>query len=288
MSDIATGIALALAASLALNVGYLLQHSGLVEAPAISLRRPAATVRALVASRAWVAGLAVATGGWALHIGALSKAPLSVVQAFVAGGLALALPIGRWIFRQPLAATEVRGIVVLAAALAVLAVGIHDDGAHGSFSSLRLTLFLAASLAVASLLASPAVSARRPAYALGIAGGALYGAADVAIKAVTGIASAHGLAHALLSPWLAAAAVTTLAAAYCFQRGLQIGSALTVIALMTAATNALSIFAGFAVFGDPLGATPALMVVHLVALVVIVVAASRLAPAQAPEAPVAA
>lgn len=284
MSDVAIGIALALAASLALNVGYLLQHSGLVEAPAITLRRPVATLRALVASRAWLAGLTVATFGWALHIGALSKAPLSLVQAFVAGGLALALPIGRWIFRQPLAAREVRGIVVLAAALAVLAVGIQDDGAHGGFSSLRLTLFLAASLVAASLLASPSVSARRPAHALGIAGGTLYAAADVAIKALTGIASAHGLAHALLSPWIAAAAATTLAAAYCFQRGLQIGNALTVIALMTAATNALSIIAGFVVFGDPVGRTPALVAVHVAALVAIVAAASRLAPAQATQA----
>jgi hypothetical protein len=58
---VGTGIALALAASLALNVGYLLQHSGLVEVPAITLRRPAATLRALLASRAWLGGLAIAT-----------------------------------------------------------------------------------------------------------------------------------------------------------------------------------------------------------------------------------
>jgi multidrug transporter EmrE-like cation transporter len=278
---VATGIALALAASLALNVGYLLQHSGLVEVPPITLRRPAATLRGLIASRAWVGGLVIGTAGWALHVCALSKAPISVVQAFVAGGLALALPIGRWIFRQSLSATEIRGIVVLAAGLAALAVGIHDQGVHGSFSTMRLTLFLVASLAAASLLATPAVSARRPAYALGIAGGTLYAAADVAIKALTGLTSAHGLWSALLSPWTVAAVVTTLGAAYCFQRGLQIGSALTVIALMTAATNGVSIVAGFVVFGDPLGSTPTLVALHLGALVVIVGAASRLAPVQA-------
>jgi hypothetical protein len=281
VSTVAAGIGLALAASVALNVGYLLQHSGLVELPPISLRRPAATVRSLAASRAWLAGLVVASAGWALHIGALSKAPISLVQAFVAGGLALALPIGRFIFRQSLGAKEIRGICVLAIALAALAIGIHDQGAHGSFSPLRLAVFLGASFAAATVLALTAASGARGAHALGVAGGTLYAGADVAIKAVTGIASAHGLGHALLSPWAAVAAAMTLGASYCFQRGLQIGSALTVIALMTAATNGLSILAGFVVFGDPLGSTPLLVAVHVAALLTIVAAASRLAPVQA-------
>ena len=45
---------------------------------------------------------------------------------------------------------------------------------------------------------------------------------------------------------------------------------------MTAATNSLSIVAGFAVFGDPLGRTSLLVAVHVGALVAIVTAASRL------------
>ena len=225
MTTMAAGIALALAASLALDAGYLLEHDGLIEFPAISLRRPAATLRSLFASRKWLAGITIGTAGWALHVGALSKAPLSVVQAFVAGGLALALPIGRWIFREPLSAAEARGIVVLAAALAALTVGIRDHGTDAGFSSVRLALFLGASVAVAVLLATARLAAGRRAHALGIAGGALYAAADVAIKAVTGIASNHGVTHALLSPWAVIAACTTFGAFYCFQRALQIGSA---------------------------------------------------------------
>jgi drug/metabolite transporter (DMT)-like permease len=283
MSGVGAGIVLALAASLALNTGYLLQHTGLTSGPDISLRHPLATLRWLLASRPWLAGLAIATLGWAMHIGALSKAPISVVQAFVAGGLAFALPIGRWLFRQSLGAGELWGICLLAAALAALAVGIQDHGAHGSFDSLGLALYLGASLAAAAALTAAPARERRP-QALGVAAGVLYGAADVAIKALTGINSEHGLWHALLSPWLLLAALATLGASYCFQRGLQTGRALPVIALMTAATNALSIAAGFMVFGDPLGRTPLLATAHAAALVVIVAAASKLAPAADPSA----
>jgi energy-converting hydrogenase Eha subunit C len=283
MSGLAFGIVLALAASLALNIGYLLEHTGLIRGPDISLRHPLSTLRWLLASRPWLAGLAIATLGWGLHIGALSQAPISVVQAFVAGGLALALPVGRWLFQQSLARDEVRGICLLAAALAGLAIGIHDRGPHGSFHSLGLAICLAGSLVAAVLLAAAPARGRSP-QALGVAAGILYGAADVAIKALTGLASQHGLDHAFLTPWLPAAALATLGASYLFQRGLQTGRALPVIALMTAVTNALSIAAGFVLFRDPLGRTPGVALVHAAALVVIVAAASRLATAQAERA----
>jgi drug/metabolite transporter (DMT)-like permease len=285
MNGLTAGIALALAASLALNTGYLFEHSGLSRGPEIDLRHPLVTLRWMFASKPWLAGLALATFGWALHVSALSKAPLSLVQAFVAGGLVLALPIGRLMFSQRLGRTELRGICALAVALAALALGIHEHGAHGSFNSGRLALYLAVSLGAAGLLALLPARGRR-AQMLGLAGGLLYGAADVAIKALTGIDSSHGLGHALLTGWLVVAVLTTLAAAYCFQRGLQMGPALPVIALMTASTNVLSIVAGFVVFGDPLGRTPGLMAIHAAALVVIVVAAARLAPAQAELEPV--
>ena len=276
MSALAVGLALALAASVALNVGYLLQHEGSAGAPSISPLHPLFTLRSLLASRAWVAGLVVATLGWAMHVGALARAPLSLVQAFVAGGLALAVPIGRRLFRQVLERTELLGIATMTLALAGLAAGIKSGGASGHFESLRLALFLGGLSAGAGALVILSSGARR-APALGFAGGLLYGAADVAIKALTG--SRHGLLHALLSPWFAAAALTTLGAFFCFQRGLQAGRALPVIALMTAATNAFSILAGFVVFGDRLGSSPGLAALHLVSFAVIVAGAALLAPA---------
>jgi len=85
----------------------------------------------------------------------------------------------------------------------------------------------------------------------------------------------------LRSPWLLAAAVTNIVAFFCFQRGLQSGNALPVIALMTAGTNVISILGGLLVFGDPLGHQPAFIALHLAAFVLVALAAWLMAPAQA-------
>ena len=53
------------------------------------------------------------------------------------------------------------------------------------------------------------------------------------------------------------------------------------IALMTAGNNIVSIIGGLPVFGDPLGQHRAMVLVHLAAFVLIVIAAWMLAPAQA-------
>jgi len=188
------------------------------------------------------------------------------------------VPIARRLFRQVLEPVEVFGIVAMTIALAGLAAGVRSAGAGGDYNSARLAFFLGALCAGAgALVALPSGARRAP--ALGCAGGLLYAAADVAIKAITGDSSKHGLGHALLSPWLAAAALATIGAFFCFQRGLQSGRALPVIALMTACTNAFSILAGFVVFGDTLGRTTGFAALHLASFAAILVAATVLAPA---------
>jgi hypothetical protein len=126
-------------------------------------------------------------------------------------------------------------------------------------------------LAAALAWATPPASSRR-APALGLAAGGLYAAADLATKAVT--AGALG--------WLGPAAAATLAAFFAFQRGLQLGRPVTVIALMTAGTNVTAIAGGLAVFGDPLGRTPLLQTLHVTGFALVGIAGWALAPAQAP------
>ena len=120
---------------------------------------------------------------------------------------------------------------------------------------------------------------------LAAAGGILYGAADVSIKALTGLAGQHGLTAALTSPWLIATIAASISAFFCFQRALQSGTPMPVIALMTAGNNIVSIIGGLAVFGDPVGHHPVIVLVHLAAFVLIVIAAWLLAPAQAAATP---
>ena len=75
------GVVLAISAAVALNASYLMQHAGSTTLAAIDARKPVATFGSLLRSPIWVAGGAVGLTGWALHLGAMRHAPLSVVQA---------------------------------------------------------------------------------------------------------------------------------------------------------------------------------------------------------------
>lgn len=274
MSALASGLGLALLASLALNGSYLLQHVGARHAPAVTPRHPLRTLRGLLRSRVWAAGLAAGLLGWGLHVGALARAPLSLVQAFAVGGLALAVPAGTRMLRERLSREELKAVGLMVAALVLLGIGAHPVAAR-HVPAAGLLAYLGGAAVLAGALA------RRPGPGmLGAAAGVLYGAGDAATKAAT-LAARHGLLHALLGPWPAIVALLSAGAFFCFQRGLQTGAAVPVIALMTATTNAVAILGGLLVFGDPLGATTLLAVPHALALLAIGVAAWRLAPSQA-------
>ena len=276
MSGVAIGLGLALVASLALNGSYVIQHVGSASAPPVDVRRPLFTLWSLLRSRWWALGAALGMTGWAVHVAALAHAPLSLVQAFVAGGLALMAPVAARALGAPLTSAERVGVAVAVVSLVLLCVGLGNPGVHGSVDDAAMAAFLVAAGIAAGALAN-ARREWRP-HALGLAGGVLYGAADVAIKALTGEAHTGGAVAVLTSPWLPAAAVATMGAFFAFQRGLQSGRAVPVISLMTAATTAVSVLGGFVVFGDPLGRSPLLVAVHLLAFALVAVAATALAP----------
>ncbi|MGI8579630.1 MAG: hypothetical protein ACR2K9_03635 [Solirubrobacteraceae bacterium] len=279
MSGLLLGLVLALLASVFLNGSYLLQHGGAADAPKITPRHPIASFRGLLTSRLWLAGAAVGTAGWAMHITALTMTPLSLVQAFLAGGLALVVPLAARAMHQPMGRMELMAVGLMTLALVGLTIGLDRVGDHHNFTTGPMAAYLGIAAALSLLLLL--VGGDRRSHALGLAGGILYGAADVAIKALTGIGEDRGFVKVLVSPWLLVAIATSLGAFFFFQRGLQTGRALPVIALMTAGTNVVSIVGGFFVFGDPLGATTALSILHSACFVLVGVAAWLLAPAQA-------
>ncbi len=276
MSSTVLGMLLAFGAAIGLNGGYLMQHVGSSGAIAIDIRRPLRTLASLLRSPLWLLGSLAGMAGWLVHIAAMREAPLSLVQACVASGLVLAAPMAAVGLRRRLARDETQALVLMAAALAMLSIGLSGDGGAGAPDRPALAAWMGALALGAAVLALRATGAHRP-LALGVAGGLLYGAADLALKAVTGL---RGTAT-LTSPWLAAGLVATVGAFFAFQRGLQGDRPLAVIAVMTAATNVSSILGAFVVFGDRLGSTPQLAAVHGLAFALIVVAAWRLAPAQA-------
>jgi hypothetical protein len=275
------GLGLAVLASVALNGSYLLQHAGSRGAPSVDLRRPLVTFKGLLRSRLWLAGAVAGVLGSALHVGALGTAPLSLVQAFTAGGLALTVPVAARAFGQRLERSEQVAVFVLVAALSLLGLGAGSVVGRGiPVHDLAVAVGIAALAAAA--LSLPRAGHRRGRL-LGAAGGVLYGASDAATKAVT--MTHGGVIAALTSPWVVVVILLCVAAFACFQRGLQIGPAVPVIAMMTGATNGVAIAIGLLVFGEPLGAAPAFAALHVLAFVLAVAAGLTLARAQGRLAP---
>jgi len=278
MSHLLVGLSLELIGSVALNASYLVQHAGSVAAPTIAFRHPMRTFGLLLRSRLWLAGGVLGMTGWAISIAALTQAPLSLVQAFLIGGIALLAPVAVRVLGHRLTPRELAGISLVLFALLVLLVGRGAVGVHSHFHNAALGFYLSGSICAGACLL---LLRQRRTQMLAAAGGILYGAADVAIKALTGLADHHGITAVLTSPWLIAAIVASIGAFFCFQRALQSGRPMPVIALMTAGNNIVSIIGGLAVFGDPLGHRPAIALFHVAAFVLIVIAAWLLAPAQA-------
>lgn len=276
----AIGLLLALAAAFLFNLSYLLQHGALDGGPEISVRRPLATLGNLFADRRWLAGTLVGLGGFVLHTAALALAPLSIVQAFLASGLAFAVPMSVRMAGHVLTTRDAVGATMMTTALVLLAFGSGEHGATNDFEPGLLGAFTVAMfvIAVAGALVR---GARRP-EALALSSGVLFGLGDALINALVGIVG-DGIHEFVLSPWLIACIAANVAAFFVWQQSLQAGRAkvLAVVVLMTAATKISAIGAGFAVFGDSLGASPTWEAVHVGCFIAIAIAGLMLAPAQA-------
>ena len=71
---------------------------------------PIRTLGALLRSRLWLAGGVLGIAGWAISIAALTQAPLSLVQAFLIGGIALLAPVAVRVLGHRLTPRELAGI----------------------------------------------------------------------------------------------------------------------------------------------------------------------------------
>lgn len=275
------GIGLGLACAATANVGMLCKHRGACAAPAVSMRRPLASGAALFRSRWWTIGFAIAFVAWLLHVAAIAVAPLSLVQAVIAGGLVLlALPAQRW-FGHRLRRREWAGLALAATGLAFLAFTVPAGGG-GGYSVAAMIAFQSVMVGAGiALLISGAIGNTRPAHGilLGVASGLLIGVANVAIKAIT-IALAAG-PLALVSPWTVIAAGAGFGAFFALARGMQLGAAIPVIATASVATNCSAIVGGVLVFGDPIGSGFVETAARCAAFVAVIAAAALMPPPEA-------
>ncbi len=269
------GILLAIFCAFATNVGFLLKHRGACAAPDVSLKHPVASAVGLFRSKWFALGMLVALGAWVFHVAALAMAPLSVVQAVIAGGLVFLTVLAERYFGCSVGTRQWAGVGLTALGLVLLAVTLPHHGGHSSYSTAGMIAFESALLALgAFLVLSPALdSHEHHGVMLGTAAGILFGVSDVAIKAIT-TSMGTGGGFAVLVPWLVTCVAASVIAFYASARGLQKGEAVPVITLTSAAANVTAISGGIIVFGDPMPGDPIGIVLQSFAFVLVIVAAA--------------
>lgn len=268
--QVGAGLLLALASAAALNWGYYAQHGAAATLPPLTVRRPVHSLGLLFRNRRWVVGFFTGIGGWVFYVAALALAPLSLVQAASAGGIALlAGLVGGLSRRERVAvAIAVAGLVLLGLSL----IRVHVPTGHGSWGP--VALWMGVSVVAAGFAAGPMARVLAGGAGLGIAAGVLYAAGDVGTKAavagggrlafVPALLACHGLAFVAL------------------QLGFQRGGALATAGMATLWTNALPIAAGSILFGESLPGG-ARGVARVAAFACVVVGAAALARREAEE-----
>ncbi|MGH2925422.1 MAG: hypothetical protein ACRDK1_05545 [Solirubrobacterales bacterium] len=277
--SVQVGLLLALATAFSSILGFLYKHRGAVASPSVELGSPVRSSLALLRSRWYVLGLVVATASWGLHVGALSLAPISLVQSVIAGGLVLLTVTADRLFGQRVTRREWIGVALAALGLAFLAATLGDAGrdAHSDYDPGRLAAWIGGLSALALAVAARSGRDARASSLLAISAGLFWAASDTAIKALS-----HHLGDSvvsiLISPLAAFIALASFAGLVVSARSLQMGRAVPVIAVTSVAANVFTIAAGPIVFGEPLSDTSLGVAVRLLAFG-LVISAAALTPA---------
>jgi len=129
------GILLALGCALATNVGFLYKHRGACAAPRVDMRHPFRTARSLFAVKSFSLGMLIGSGAWIFHVAAMSVAPLSIVQAVLAGGVVLLAVMAERVLGVHVGRRQWIGLTLTAAGLVLLGFTLPaTHGAHSRFS----------------------------------------------------------------------------------------------------------------------------------------------------------
>jgi drug/metabolite transporter (DMT)-like permease len=244
MSDLTLAILLTFVSAVAINWAWIREHDAAAALPPLSVRRPRESLGLLLRSRGWITGFAAESGGFLCFVGALTLAPLALVQSLAAGGIGILAFLSSRLAGVRLTRRELVGVIIAGIGLAFLGIslsGATGQGDEGVWAGILGWLFASAGLAVlavrygARLLGSAA--------AHGLAAGVLFAAGDVVTKAVV-----TGGARLLFIP--------AMILAYSFgtivlQLGFQKGAALTTAGMTTLFTNALPIIAGTTLYDEP-------------------------------------
>jgi len=244
LSSLPAGLTLALISAIAVNWAYGKEHDAADDLPPLSPRRPLHSAKLLVAQRDWLIGFGAESAGWLVYVAALRLAPLALVQAVSASGIAVLALVST--HGHPSRLTWRERVAVLAALaglgfLSLSLIGAVETG--GAPSVIGCAVWLGACAAGAFALSALPIPFARAAV-LGLAAGLLFAGGDISVKMLV-----QGGWWLLAIPILIGFYATgTLR----LQTAFQAGNTLTAAGMATLATNAVPIAAGFVLFDEAL------------------------------------
>jgi len=284
-SSLIIGLALAAASALGTNAGFLFKQRGAVLAPPVRASHPLRSAGDLFRSKWFAVGWIVSLGAWGLHVGALSLAPLSTVQAVLSGGLVFLAVLAERCFGFQLGARQWLGLTITAAGLVIIGLTGSGQGTH-HYSAAALIAVEGAVFALGAGLVRISshtnFDPRGEALLLAAAAGVLFGVSDVAVKYLSQAAGPLGL----LSPWTLTALMSFVLSFYASARSLQIGQAVEVIAITSVTANLAAIIGGILVFGESIGSGGLGVTARVFAFCLVIVGAALMpAPLRTVSAP---
>ncbi len=273
--SVEVGLVLALLTAVGSVAGFLYKFRGAREAPTVDMHHPLRSSVDLFRSPIYSLGILIALVSWGFHVGALALAPISLVQSVIAGGLVLLTFVADRMFGARVSRREWIGVGLTAAGLAFLAATLGGDAAssHSSYHPGPLAILLGV-LGVAGLALS--LRPRRPAL-LAVSAGLLWATSDTSIKALSSHLNDLGIA-VLIHPLAFVILIASLVGLLVSARSLQLGDAVPMIALTSAAANLTTIAAGPLVFGEPLPSSDLGLALRIVAFALVIAAAALTPP----------
>jgi hypothetical protein len=255
------GLVLAMVSAVAVNWAYAREHDAAAGLPPLSPRHPVRAASALLGSRAWVTAFGTETAGFAVYLIALALAPLALVQAISASGIAVLALAGAKGDPARLPRRERLAVLLAVVGLVLLAVSlVGASPVDGVPSVLGATVWLGACGVAAAILSGARMKVANAAV-LGLAAGLLFSGGDISSKLVV-----HG------GGWIVAA--VPLVAFYALgsiqlQSAFQHGQAVTAAGIATLTTNAVPIVAGVVLLHETLpgGANRVLQILAFVLIV---------------------
>lgn len=252
------------------NLASLLKHRGCHHADPVSIKSPLRTARGLASSPWFAAGWGLAAVAWLVHVAALSMAPISIVQAVLAGGAVTLAVMAQRLFGDPVERRQWLALFLGAAGLALLVLTVPQfKGSHSGFAVGAILGFEGGLALLAAGLVMGHRSGRLDEHGgvlLAAIAGTLIALAGVAIKGLTG---ASGVSVAVLAPWILLIVLAGALAQYATAAALQRGGAIETIGLMGLVANAAQIIGGVLVFGDPLSSNPVGLVLQATAFAMV-------------------